>query len=155
MPLCSPNLWKYPWSIVKIFHSFQLCHPAFIDNVVCKQLLYLHELCFKLLFLKHDPIYIILYSFFFECLEISISFQGNRIPFQEKIAKKAKEYQLEGILEIKSDSELLVSVCGSVNEIDKFIDFLYEEQQDLSAVIIDIEPFIKEKDYRNVFRIIE
>lgn len=90
-----------------------------------------------------------------KCLEISISFQGNRIPFQEKIAKKAKECQLEGILEIKSDSQLLVSVCGTVNEIDKFIDFLYEEQQDLSAVIIDIEPFIKEKDYRNVFRIIE
>ena len=39
-----------------------------------------------------------------KCLEIRISFQGNRIRFQEKIAKKAKEYQLEGILEIKYDS---------------------------------------------------
>ena len=90
-----------------------------------------------------------------KCLEIRISFEGDRVPFQDIISKKAKNYGLEGILEVQSESELLISVCGTTNEIDKFIDFLYEEHMNLSAVIIDIEPFVKEKDYRGVFRVIE
>ena len=90
-----------------------------------------------------------------KCLEIRVSFEGERDSFKNKIVEKAKKCNLEGILEVKSKSELLISVCGTTHEIEQFIDFFYEEHTNLSAVIIEIEPFIKEKDYRGVFRVIE
>lgn len=90
-----------------------------------------------------------------KCLKINVSFEGDRQPFQENIASKAKELSLEGILEVVNENQIEISVCGTTEKIDDFIDFIYEEHLNVSAVVIDIEPFIKEKDFRLVFRIIE
>ncbi len=74
--------------------------------------------------------------------------------FVEVLQKQARKLGVEGILhQVPPDSVRLIA-CGSIDSIESFVDFLYKEGAAKKPFSIEVEPFLKDKDYRGVFRII-
>lgn len=89
-----------------------------------------------------------------QCLRISFTGAVSKTFLHSIVQKNAKKLDLEGMAQIDNDNVLIV-VCGNKEHIDQFIDVLHKEIIKESAENVEIEPFIKEKDYRGVFRVIE
>ncbi|RTL07240.1 hypothetical protein EKK58_03630 [Candidatus Dependentiae bacterium] len=87
---------------------------------------------------------------------VKIILQGN---FPEGylfnvIKKQAQALNVEGTGQAIEEGSIRIIICGNPTIIDQFMDFLHKIDP---AVVqsIELEPFLKEKDYRGVFRIIE
>ena len=71
------------------------------------------------------------------------------------IDKNAKKMNLEGTVQtIVAENRVKVIVCGDKDAVDDFIDAIHKDSKGLLENF-QIEPFLKDKDYRGVFRIIE
>lgn len=84
---------------------------------------------------------------------------GPEIPegfLSSVILSLARSLGLEGTAQhVAAESVVRVIACGEKKEIDDFLDGILKELAKKKIVDYEIEPFIKEKDYRGVFRIIE
>ena len=89
-----------------------------------------------------------------QCLRIRFLCKVSEAFLHTCVQKNAKKLSLEGTAQIDNNAILIV-VCGLKDAINQFVDVLHKELSKKSAEEIEIEPFIKEKDYRGVFRIIE
>lgn len=89
-----------------------------------------------------------------KCLRIIIAAQVPTEFLQSVVYKNAKKLGLEGTaqLVVGAKNHVRINVCGLPDQLDEFID-LFHSQLDYED--IEIEPFLKDKDFRNVFRIIE
>jgi len=95
-----------------------------------------------------------------KCVRIVISY-GKNISHHNKtlfshIQNNAQSFSIEGSLQQPYNddkSEINIIACGSKTNIDNFMDTLYKELPN-DEYHLEIEPFIKEKDYRGVFRVI-
>lgn len=72
----------------------------------------------------------------------------------EVIGKQAKKLGIEGTAQIIS-GQIHIVVCGTKEKIDQFLDVVHAGISKLSPTHVEIEPFLKTRDYRGVFRIIE
>jgi acylphosphatase len=88
---------------------------------------------------------------------IKITFTGKpKQDFLEKVVKKhARTLQVEGLAQGTDEGVFKIIVCGEVDHIDSFIDMIHKESVKALLKNIEVEPFLKDKDYRGVFRIIE
>lgn len=89
-----------------------------------------------------------------KCLKIRLgaSFSSSVIG---EIQKKGSKLAIEGTIEnIAQDDEMNLIVCGNKEEVDEFVDFLHKVAAKEKLSTIEIEPFIKTKDYRGAFRVI-
>ena len=57
-------------------------------------------------------------------------------------------------MQLVGDNQLRIVVCGKSEKLDDFIDYLYDFFLTINARVEELEPFIKERDYRGIFRII-
>lgn len=71
------------------------------------------------------------------------------------VQKNARKYTLEGTAQATSQTSAKIMICGEKDNIDGFLDVLHKGTKDVELDEIHIEPFIKEKDYRGIFRVIE
>ncbi len=89
-----------------------------------------------------------------QCLHITLSVEAAKL-LPINIQKKARELGLEGIVQATQPTTLMIIVCGTKDRLDDLVDMLHQEAAKKSVKNIAIEPFVKTKDYRGVFRIIE
>ena len=92
-----------------------------------------------------------------QCLRIFFSIVLPK-KLLHNIQKKAKDLKLEGTVQTtyhEQHADLRIVVCGSKQAIADFIDYLHLEITEKVLLPPEIEPFIKDKDFRGVFRIIE
>lgn len=76
--------------------------------------------------------------------------------FLQKIVQKhARKLDLEGMVQQVVKDLVKIIVCGKKEQVDSFVDLLHKEISDTKFHDIEIEPFLKDKDYRGVFRVIE
>jgi hypothetical protein len=66
-----------------------------------------------------------------------------------------KKVLVEGVAQLFLGNNIRIIVCGSVENVDAFIDMMYHELIKVNIEEPVIEPFLKDKDYRGVFRIIQ
>jgi acylphosphatase len=71
------------------------------------------------------------------------------------IQQHARELDLEGIVQPVEKDKIKIVVCGKKDDVDSFVDVLHKESTQIPITDIEIEPHIKDRDYRGVFRIIE
>jgi len=92
-----------------------------------------------------------------KCLKIILEVQNIPKDFLKKsIQKKASTLKVEGTAQLLADSTLLrIIACGKKDDVDAFLDILHKEIAMLEVDDMQVEPFLKEKDYRGVFRVIE
>lgn len=90
-----------------------------------------------------------------KCVKVNIAFRGG-IEFIQLLQKHGSKLSLEGVLQfLPHEEQLKLVVCGNKDDVDKFVDALHKEGAGKGITDIVVEPHLKDKDYRGVFRIIE
>jgi len=90
-----------------------------------------------------------------QCLRISFSMDIPENFLQNVIQKNARDLELEGTAQVVDSIHIKIVACGSKENVEEFLDILHKKRSQESMENFEIEPFLKEKDYRGVFRIIE
>lgn len=89
-----------------------------------------------------------------KCLRITI-FGDVSVDFLTSfIQKNARLFNLEGTASLSDDRQALVVVCGDKDKVEGFLDVLHKGTAEWKPEDVEVEPFLKDKDYRGVFRII-
>lgn len=86
-----------------------------------------------------------------KCLKITLTVERMEGFLHAVVQPKARKCDLEGVVQPVSDSQIRIIICGSKDNVDAFVDLLQKE----AIKDVEIEPFVKDKDYRGVFRVIE
>lgn len=91
-----------------------------------------------------------------KCLRITFSASMPEGFLHDFVQKNAKKLNLEGVVQmLPAEQKVRVIVCGDKDIVDKFVDLLHKGTGKTLLNQIEIEPFLKDKDYRGVFRVIE
>lgn len=91
-----------------------------------------------------------------KCLKIVLRELKSPEGLIQDIQKKGTKLILEGTIQyIASERELRIIVCGIKDAVDALVDAIHKQSALLNLSAPDIEPFVKTKDYRGAFRIIE
>lgn len=88
------------------------------------------------------------------CMKITFIYKISSTYLHDVVQKLAREFNLEGTAKMHGDEVVQILVCGDSEKIDTFIDRLHA---DLSkkGVALELEPFLKDRDFRGVFRVVE
>lgn len=89
------------------------------------------------------------------CIRIRFSVEAGSDAIRVFIQKQAKEFELEGTAHFAHDNNVNMVVCGEREQVDSFIDELHAKSTKFKIDNIELEPFLKTKDYRSSFRVIE
>ncbi len=89
-----------------------------------------------------------------QCIKIIVTGQVQSSAYKEAIQKQAQKLHIEGTLQNHEEVDLLIFACGQSDGLDELIDEIYKGTSDIKIRDVIIEPFINEKNYRGVFRII-
>lgn len=91
-----------------------------------------------------------------KCVKITFSVDIPEGFLQSSVQKHARKCALEGTAQIiTSEQNVRVVACGEKDSVDEFLDLLHKEFSRVKITDFEIEPFLRDKDYRGVFRIIE
>jgi len=91
-----------------------------------------------------------------KCLKITLWTQTIPKSFLKGVVQKhANTFKIEGTVQLQQATIVKIIACGKKDTVDAFLDMLHKEIIKLSVDEMQVEPFLKEKDYRGVFRIIE
>jgi acylphosphatase len=91
-----------------------------------------------------------------KCLKINFAADYPSGFLQEFVQKHARDLGLEGIAQyVPTEKYTVVLVCGPKEDVDQFVDLLHRGTSKVQLKDISVEPFLKVKDYRGVFRVLE
>ncbi len=88
------------------------------------------------------------------CLKMLIKIDQWQTSWSTDIQKQAQKLQIEGVMQTVEDMQMRIMICGKNDQLDDFVDYLYDIFMDKKIEIQELEPFIKERDYRGIFRVI-
>jgi len=71
------------------------------------------------------------------------------------IQQNARKFALEGSVQAQLPHTIKIIVVGTHEAIESFIDILHKESLKRSITDLEVEPFLKDRDYRGIFRVIE
>ena len=95
-----------------------------------------------------------------KCVKMIVTDYHDIEAFYKAIKKFANVNTVEGVAEPLSDEELQIIVYGPKNEVDDFVCAVEDavsvvaENSDQGSGFM-VEPFIKDEDYRGIFRFIK
>ena len=87
------------------------------------------------------------------CIKMAFALDKPSEKFLQAIQKHARTFQIEGLLMAHPGEGLKVIACGEGESIDAFLDALDEVVVKYGGQHISSDSFLKDKDYRGVFRI--
>ena len=90
-----------------------------------------------------------------KCLKITLRAKTVGGGLRDAIQAAARKLDLEGTVQLVEPNELVIIACGSKEKIDDFLDIVHEGFGSYIPEDVQVEPFLKEKDYRGIFRILE
>ncbi len=92
-----------------------------------------------------------------KCLKITFRGDLPKDFLKSVVQKYAQKLSLEGTVQrVHADGAITrIIACGTKDAIDDFLDVLYEGATTTDLNEIEVEPFLKDRDYRGVFRVIE
>lgn len=91
-----------------------------------------------------------------KCLRVVFDAAVPEGFLHDVVQKNAKKFQLEGTVQyVPAENKIRIIVCGNKDGVDQFIDALHKGAGKAALEGVEIEPFLKDKDYRGVFRVIE
>lgn len=89
------------------------------------------------------------------CIKIRFSVEAGADSVRVFLQKQAQERSLEGTAQFADETNVHMVVCGEREQVDSFIDELHAKSTKYKIDNIELEPFLKTKDYRKSFRVIE
>ena len=87
-------------------------------------------------------------------LKIHVLGKVQGVSYRTAAQKHAQSLGIEGTVQNAEDGSVIIYACGQSDNLDKLIDFLYKGTSDSKITDLIAEPFMNEKDFRGVFRII-
>ena len=90
-----------------------------------------------------------------KCLKITFIAEPREHLLYTVIQQQARQRNLEGLTQPIGPDKIKIVVCGKKEEVDSFVDYLHSQALEEHITSIEIEPFLKDRDYRGVFRVIE
>jgi acylphosphatase len=90
-----------------------------------------------------------------KCLKIVLSGNFPDGFLRDFILKHARNLELEGVAQSLSDGTIRVLVCGMKDPVDHFLDALHKGVGKVVPEMVEVEPFVKDRDFRGVFRVLE
>lgn len=92
-----------------------------------------------------------------QCLHITFILDSSKEFLHAVVLKEARSLGIEGIAQMISNDvkQVKVIACGDRESVEEFLDILHNELARDSIKDLEVEPFLKEKDFRGVFRVIE
>jgi acylphosphatase len=90
-----------------------------------------------------------------QCLRIVLTMNLPEDFLHNFIKKSARQLDLEGTVQLESDNTIRIIACGSKQSIESFLDALHAQGAKHFLDAVEVEPFIKDRDFRGVFRVIE
>ena len=90
-----------------------------------------------------------------QCMRITFIIGGEKKKLHAFMQDFAEKLQLEGAIQSLSDTKVRVVVCGSKDNVEEFVDAVHIGIAQKKLESLEIEPFLKDRDYRGVFRVIE
>lgn len=90
-----------------------------------------------------------------QCMRITFIAEGGKESLHSFVRRQAKEFSLEGVVQPFTDDKVRVIVCGPRDNVEDFIDTLYSGANEKMLDNLRVEPIMKDRDYRGVFRVIE
>jgi len=89
-----------------------------------------------------------------KCLLITLSGTFPSVFIHDFIQKHANKLRIEGMVKV-FDGSVKITACGNKEAVDSFVDLLHKGHAKIIPDYVEIEPFLRDKDYRGVFRVIE
>jgi acylphosphatase len=90
-----------------------------------------------------------------KCIKITLRGDLQSNFLYDVIQKYARKYGLEGLAQCLSSDQCKIIVCGDKQQVDIFVETIHKESPAEKINGIEVEPFLKDRDYRGVFRVIE
>lgn len=91
-----------------------------------------------------------------KCLKIMFAAAVPDGFLQKTIQKQARKLEIEGTAQVvASEGKIRIIVCGQMESIDALLDVIHKEVHKIGVQDVEVEPFLKDKNYRGVFRVIE
>lgn len=90
-----------------------------------------------------------------QCLKISFYANQPKDFLESIIQKTARTLGIEGTVQTIDSESVSIVACSSKETLEQFLDVIHREATAGALRDIAIEPFLKNKDYRGVFRVID
>lgn len=90
-----------------------------------------------------------------KCLQITLMGSFAKNFLHEFVQHHARACALEGLAQGSGTEKVRIIACGGQDKLDNFLDILHHGSLSWHIDSIQAEPFLPEKDYRGVFRVIE
>ncbi len=87
------------------------------------------------------------------CIKMTFSVQRPSQKLLDALQKQAQACKLEGFVMASTPENLKIIACGLSADLDNFLDKTDEIIAAQGGHDVIIDPFLKDKDYRGVFRI--
>lgn len=89
-----------------------------------------------------------------KCVKIIFSVAFGKDLLVGILQKNARVLELEGSVLLLGQDQVKVIACGAKENVESFVDLIHKEAEKYKLEAIEVEPFLKDKDYRGIFRII-
>lgn len=90
-----------------------------------------------------------------QCLRITFTPKNKIEDVYNFVQKQAEKCGLEGMVQAVDALSVKIVACGSNDNVEKFLESLHKGVAEKKLDAIEVEPFLKDRDFRGVFRIIE
>jgi acylphosphatase len=90
-----------------------------------------------------------------KCLKITFTLNVLDRMLRDAVQAAARKLDLEGTVQLVEPQGMVIIACGSKENIDSFLDVIHQGFGSNVPENILVEPFLKERDYRGIFRILE
>ena len=90
-----------------------------------------------------------------KCLKITFTVNTSNNFLRSFIQKHARRLNIEGTAQLIGSQKVRIIACGTKNNVELLIDAIHRGSTTCIPENIQVEPFLKGKDYRGVFRVIE
>lgn len=90
-----------------------------------------------------------------QCFRINCIVTDNKDSLSRTIQEDARRLSIEGTVKFEKENVMHIVACGSKENVQDFLDLIHQHKVDDGLDEVEVEPFLKEKDYRGVFRVIE
>ncbi|MBY0109964.1 MAG: hypothetical protein K2X90_02530 [Candidatus Babeliaceae bacterium] len=87
------------------------------------------------------------------CIKMTFAVQRSNEKFLHALQKQALDCRLEGFVLASTPDTIKIIACGVSADLDAFLDKVDEIIAKHGGQDVVIDPFLKDKDYRGVFRI--
>jgi acylphosphatase len=90
-----------------------------------------------------------------KCLKITFIADLPENFLRDFVQKYAKKHGIEGTVQVAGDDSIRIIACGKKEHVESFLDDIHKGTAEVQFEDLIVEPFLKDRDYRGVFRVIE